>query len=535
MTRFLILKCFCLPNSMSGKKKGGKKKGGDGGFGAALVNSRMKHRKTPGEGNHGPTKYLVEDSYIGPEDRLRSMTDDYTLGDFVTDAELNGKTFTAMRGQVRIVDRAQLTKEAYLALHRTPEQIEAEERLKHRLRIPRRPYWDENTTADELHQAETKELIEWRRALSIIEEDGNVTLSPFEKNPEVWKELWHVLERSQVAVYIIDARDPLSFFCEDFILYMNELKLPILICINKGDLVPPPIRKEWARYFEELSHNLPFKFEFVSAKAPGDDLITPRQLILKAKALAAGPGRDGKVTIGFVGFPNVGKSSCLNSAVGRVCVRSSSTPGKTKHLQTINIEEEGITLCDCPGLVFPLFEQSRAAMLCNGVINIDHMTDHIGPAMIIAERLPAKAFNLLYGTQFKTETVDYEELLNGIAKVKGLTKGLGLPDDARAARFLLKDYCDGKLIHCELPPGTRLKSVEQPLTPEELKASQQKPAEETHKEEEEKPQEEEKPKEVELPNIDLPDLSSIPEKKEKKPMQYPNPKKRGVVRITSLE
>lgn len=518
---------------MSGKKKGGKKKGNDGGFGAALVNSRMKHRKTPGEGNHGPTKYLVEDSYIGPEDRLKSKTDDYTLGDFVTDAELNGKTFTAMRGQVRIVDRAQLTKEAYLALHRTPEQIEAEERLRHRLRIPRRPHWDETTTPEELHEAETKELIEWRRALSIIEEDGNITLSPFEKNPEVWKELWHVLERSQVAVYIIDARDPLSFFCEDFILYMNELKLPIMLCLNKGDLVPPPIRREWAQYFRELSANLPFHFEFVSAKFPGDDLITPKELVMKAKSLASGPGRDGRTTIGFVGFPNVGKSSCLNSAVGRQCVRSSSTPGKTKHLQTINMEEEGITLCDCPGLVFPLFEQSRAAMLCNGVLNIDQMTDHIGPAMIIAETLPAKAFNLLYGTQFKSEYVDHEELLAGIAKVKGLTKGLGLPDDARACRFLLKDYCDGKLIHCELPPGTRLKATDIPIKPEDVKAENAQAA--APAESEQCAAAPEENKEVELPNIDLPDLSSIPEKKEKKPMQYPNPKKRGVVRITSLE
>ena len=123
---------------MSGKKKGGKGKKNDSGFGNALINSRMKARKTPGEGNHGPTKYTVEDSYIAPEDRLRSMTDDYTLGDFVTDAELNGKTFQALRGSVRIVDCAQLTKEAFITLHRTPEQAEAEERLRGRLRTPRR-------------------------------------------------------------------------------------------------------------------------------------------------------------------------------------------------------------------------------------------------------------------------------------------------------------------------------------------------------------------------------------------------------------
>ena len=66
------------------------------------------------------------------------MAADYTLGDFVTDAELNGKTLQALRGSVRIVDCAQLTKEAFITLHRTPEQAEAEERLRGRLRTPRR-------------------------------------------------------------------------------------------------------------------------------------------------------------------------------------------------------------------------------------------------------------------------------------------------------------------------------------------------------------------------------------------------------------
>ena len=355
------------------------------------------------------------------------MTDDYTLGDFVTEAKLNGKSFEALKGHVRIVDREQLTKEDFESLHRTPEQIEAEDRLRNRLIIPRRPKWDENTTPEELHELETAEIIEWRRALSVLEEQDNIVLSPFEKNPEVWKELWRVLERSQVAVYIIDSRDPLAFFSYDFIKYMNELNLPILIALNKADLVPKPIRNEWVKYFNSLQTSVSedennndndndndnenkedetndddidddifvnakktkfnFNFEFVSTLSNHSEegVLTPKELVLKAKTLAKSPGRDGKVTIGFVGFPNVGKSSMLNSAVGRICVRSSMTPGKTKHLQTINMEEDGITVCDCPGLVFPLFQQSRAAMICNGVLSIDQMTNWLGPVQILCQ------------------------------------------------------------------------------------------------------------------------------------------------------
>lgn len=56
----------------------------------------------------------------------------------------------------------------------------------------------------------------------------------------------------------------------------------------------------------------------------------------------------------FKGFPNVGKSSFMNSLNGRKVVSVSRTPGHTKHLQTIFLTKN-VRLCDCPGLVFPSF------------------------------------------------------------------------------------------------------------------------------------------------------------------------------------
>jgi ribosome biogenesis GTPase A len=60
------------------------------------------------------------------------------------------------------------------------------------------------------------------------------------------------------------------------------------------------------------------------------------------------------VTLGFTGYPNVGKSSLLNSIVGHKVVSVSRTPGHTKHFQTINLTAT-VRLCDCPGLVFPSY------------------------------------------------------------------------------------------------------------------------------------------------------------------------------------
>ena len=62
--------------------------------------------------------------------------------------------------------------------------------------------------------------------------------------------------------------------------------------------------------------------------------------------------KNGVLTIGCLGQPNVGKSSLINAIMGRKVVSVSRTPGHTKHFQTIFLTPN-VRLCDCPGLVFP--------------------------------------------------------------------------------------------------------------------------------------------------------------------------------------
>ena len=63
-------------------------------------------------------------------------------------------------------------------------------------------------------------------------------------------------------------------------------------------------------------------------------------------------GEENCLTLGTIGHPNVGKSSLLNSLLGKKKVSVSKTPGHTKHFQTIYLTKN-VRLCDCPGLVFP--------------------------------------------------------------------------------------------------------------------------------------------------------------------------------------
>ena len=102
-----------------------------------------------------------------------------------------------------------------------------------------------------------------------------------------------------------------------------------------------------------------------------------------------------RLIVGTVGYPNVGKSSVINVLVGDKKVAVSAMPGKTKHFATLNVGKE-IQLCDCPGLVFPSFANSKAEMMCCGVLPIDQMRDHISPISLVLSRVSKEVLEVAY-------------------------------------------------------------------------------------------------------------------------------------------
>lgn len=76
----------------------------------------------------------------------------------------------------------------------------------------------------------------------------------------------------------------------------------------------------------------------------------------------------------------------------------SSTPGKTKHFQTLVLSDK-VLLADCPGLVFPSIMTSTAEMLCSGVLPINQMREHVSPIDVILSRVPQVWLEALYGIQ----------------------------------------------------------------------------------------------------------------------------------------
>jgi large subunit GTPase 1 len=194
---------------------------------------------------------------------MRSVTEQAALDEFLSTAELAGTDFTAEKmNNVKIIHTDQ--KNPYL-LSAAEERAAVGKQKAHkdRLTVPRRPHWDSTTTPEQLDRMERDSLLEWRRGLAELQENNDLLMTPFERNLEVWRQLWRVIERSDLVVQIVDARNPLLFRSEDLERYVKDVdpRKENLLLVNKADMLTLEQRKAWADYFQEAG----ISYKFFSA------------------------------------------------------------------------------------------------------------------------------------------------------------------------------------------------------------------------------------------------------------------------------
>ncbi|EGG22864.1 guanine nucleotide binding protein 1 [Cavenderia fasciculata] len=349
--------------------------------------------------------------------------------------------------------------------------------------IPKRPLWDFTMGKEEEKRQEQIMFKRWLDGIAAKYDTSR--LNYFEHNLEVWRQLWRVCERSDIILLVTDARYPLFHFPPALYHYIKyELKKPMLMVLNKVDLVDKRIVDAWIHYFN-TNYSWVKVICFSSFRpldnAHQDDMdISKRRKFKRGRknyGLAGGKKqlvdailsfeKDDKeedkpkencITIGTVGHPNVGKSSLINGLMGKKVVSTSRTPGHTKHFQTIFLTK-GIVLCDCPGLVFPALDRPKSLQVLCGLYPIAQVREPYSAIRYLADRVPIEK---VYGLQHP----DIEDepgkppgpwspyaICQALARKRGyFVAKSGREDVHRAGLELLRDCVDGNIVISWPPP-----------------------------------------------------------------------------------
>ncbi|EGC29602.1 hypothetical protein DICPUDRAFT_84383, partial [Dictyostelium purpureum] len=346
---------------------------------------------------------------IDPKEERRKLYSNTDIGNnlenFLEITSLEQKVFESEKQNVVVITK---TSSTVLSKEEKEQKTLDHQKLmeKHRLfwnslTIPRRPSWNENTTTEELLELEKEVFYHWRKGIAKLEEEQGLLVTPFEKNAEVWKQLWRVAERSDLLVQNSDLLTKLQrkkwakyfesegvnfrFFSAHKEQVRIEKQKQLNRLIEEGSIDPEIVEME-ERKRKELLEQQNESEEDRKIKIFDREEILEEFLKLQPKPLQDNRYNN-RVVVGLAGYPNVGKSSTINVLYGEKKVAVAPTPGKTKYVQTIILDEE-IVLLDCPGLVFPTLSTSKADLVCNGLLPIDQLRDFISPVDLICERLP---------------------------------------------------------------------------------------------------------------------------------------------------
>jgi nuclear GTP-binding protein len=153
------------------------------------------------------------------------------------------------------------------------------------------------------------------------------------------------------------------------------------------------------------------------------------------------------IHVGVIGYPNVGKSSLINSLRRSKVCGVSATPGFTKTIQEIHLDKH-IKLIDCPGIVFSTGQNDIQVLLRN-CVKVNQLSDPMGAVDLILKRCRKEDLMNLYNTP---EFDNVSSFLTHLAKLRGKLKKGGVADIETMAKIVLQDWCMGKLSFHTMPP-----------------------------------------------------------------------------------
>lgn len=283
----------------------------------------------------------------------------------------------------------------------------------------------------------------------LLREDDGVKDSPREwimaagQSKRIWNELYKVIDSSDVVLQVLDARDPQgtrSPHIEKFLKTEKPHKHLIFI-LNKVDLVPTWVTKRWVAILSSEYPTVAFHASLTHSFGRG-------ALTLLLKQFAKLHIDKKQISVGFIGYPNVGKSSIINTLRSKKVCKVAPIAGETKVWQYITLMRR-IFLIDCPGVVYPTAESDTDKVL-KGVVRVELVQNPEDYIPTVLERVKEDYIRKTYKIENWEDSKDFlEKMAHRTGK---LFKG-GEPDITIVSRMVLNDWQRGKIPFFVAPKG----------------------------------------------------------------------------------
>lgn len=260
------------------------------------------------------------------------------------------------------------------------------------------------------------------------------------------KQIKEILPQIDVVIEVCDARLPFS--SENPMITEIRGDKPLIKILNKSDLADPKMTKIWLDYLES-QHNVK------AIALTTENNVAAKMLPILIKKLAPNKNEEGKqINAVIMGIPNVGKSTLINTLVGKAKAKVGNEPAVTKGQQRIKLAE-GLYLFDTPGMLWSKIanENSGYRLAISGAVK-DTAFEHDDIACFAAEYLLKNYPQRLVERYNLAELPELDvDLIAAIGKKRGCVKSGGRVDFHKASVILINEIRDKTLgaITFELP------------------------------------------------------------------------------------
>lgn len=262
------------------------------------------------------------------------------------------------------------------------------------------------------------------------------------QSKRIWGELYKVLDCSDVVLQILDARNVPGTRCLHVEKYLQQhaRHKQLVIVINKCDLVPSWVTRKWVKILSEQFPTVAFHASVTNSFGKGSLISLLRQF---GKLHAD----KRNISVGVIGYPNCGKSSVINTLMGKKCCKAAPVPGETKVWQYVTLMKR-IFLIDSPGVVYDIGD-SEVDTVLKGVVRAERLQTPSDFIQDILDRVKPEYIRKQYNIESWTDAVDF---LNQLCARTGKLLKKGEPDYHSVSINMINDWQRGKLPHFVAPP-----------------------------------------------------------------------------------